>query len=450
MSVIRQAHNLVREHKSEDMEALHMYLPNSKTDPHSEEAMILRKMMSLARYWTFCSFLTKMARKYPSLFSQIKVLSVLPKQQKSFRQSPYRVHSEVQLVLFYGVNPHRPCPRVIGSSKKACYLCDLFIQKYGQYFLSKTHGHLYPKWTVVDLEGLQADSVFRIRVALKEVRLYLQQRATELKTDPRRYPPPVESSAGSFEAFPSDLTLSTVKGTAHSQEEQPTWSLSPVLTSRDPSIRSPLPTLRVRSPVLRSLSVTPTGPSRLNHVINADDIPETSRDLEDAPTPKPLSPVSKSTPRGSRGTVTHEPELDQVSTISSIPSSVASPPPPPPPPPSPPTILHPGKLSTSKICKDCFLDVKAGSINKLVTFESTASPPNPPGKSYQRGKVTSHLLTPEEVARGGFEAFRCRDLKEGEERSFDIPDVGNGGGNPTLEFYVKNGKDVLRTICTLE
>jgi hypothetical protein len=35
---------------------------------------------------------------------------------------------------------------VICSSKRACYLCQLFIQLHGQYFIPSTHGKLYDTW----------------------------------------------------------------------------------------------------------------------------------------------------------------------------------------------------------------------------------------------------------------------------------------------------------------
>lgn len=41
-------------------------------------------------------------------------------------------------------------PRVICSSKSACFLCDLFIQLHGQYYVPRTHGVLYEKWTLPD------------------------------------------------------------------------------------------------------------------------------------------------------------------------------------------------------------------------------------------------------------------------------------------------------------
>lgn len=61
-----------------------------------------------------------------------------------------KVHAEVQLLFFYEQNPRRRLPRVICSSKSACYLCDLFFRIHGRFYLPRTHGRLYHKWTLPD------------------------------------------------------------------------------------------------------------------------------------------------------------------------------------------------------------------------------------------------------------------------------------------------------------
>ena len=57
----------------------------------------------------------------------------------------WKVHAEIKLLLFYESQHTLRIPRVICSSKKACYLCDLFIKKHGKYFMPRTHGKLYDK-----------------------------------------------------------------------------------------------------------------------------------------------------------------------------------------------------------------------------------------------------------------------------------------------------------------
>ena len=59
-----------------------------------------------------------------------------------------KIHAEIQLVFFYEQHDHLRRPRVICSSKSACYLCNLFIRLHGKFLLKRTHGVLYPKWTL--------------------------------------------------------------------------------------------------------------------------------------------------------------------------------------------------------------------------------------------------------------------------------------------------------------
>lgn len=61
-----------------------------------------------------------------------------------------KVHAEIQLLFFYELNPERIRPRTICSSKSACYLCDLFFRLHGQYYVPRTHGRLYHRWTLPD------------------------------------------------------------------------------------------------------------------------------------------------------------------------------------------------------------------------------------------------------------------------------------------------------------
>ena len=61
-----------------------------------------------------------------------------------------KVHAEIQLLFFYELDPERLRPRTICSSKSACYLCNLFFSLHGKYYVPRTHGRLYHKWTLPD------------------------------------------------------------------------------------------------------------------------------------------------------------------------------------------------------------------------------------------------------------------------------------------------------------
>lgn len=70
-----------------------------------------------------------------------------------------RIHAEVQLVAHYDLNPTPFRPRVIASSKDACYLCNLFVSTHGGFHVPRTHGKLYKGWRlpvgVPGWEGVQ-------------------------------------------------------------------------------------------------------------------------------------------------------------------------------------------------------------------------------------------------------------------------------------------------------
>ena len=61
----------------------------------------------------------------------------------------YRLHCEMQLVVFYQENPHLQLrSRYIGCNKLACYLCYNFITYHGQFQVKGCHQGLYSLWTV--------------------------------------------------------------------------------------------------------------------------------------------------------------------------------------------------------------------------------------------------------------------------------------------------------------
>jgi hypothetical protein len=73
------------------------------------------------------------------------------------------VHAEMQLLFHYEFHNPRLPPRVICSTKKACYLCNLFFVLHGRFTMLATHGRLYEKWTlpkcIQDLQGSKAGTI---------------------------------------------------------------------------------------------------------------------------------------------------------------------------------------------------------------------------------------------------------------------------------------------------
>ena len=65
-----------------------------------------------------------------------------------------KVHAEIQLLFFYEMNKITLRPRIICSSKSACYLCNLFFKLHGQFYIPRTHGRLYHQWTLPDWQSM--------------------------------------------------------------------------------------------------------------------------------------------------------------------------------------------------------------------------------------------------------------------------------------------------------
>jgi hypothetical protein len=77
-----------------------------------------------------------------------------------------KVRAEMQLLFFYELHPDRPRPRIICSSKSACYLCNLFFQLHGGFQVPRAHGRLCGKRTTLDWLDIPG-SVTRVLVLFR-------------------------------------------------------------------------------------------------------------------------------------------------------------------------------------------------------------------------------------------------------------------------------------------
>jgi hypothetical protein len=66
------------------------------------------------------------------------------------RRGFQKIHAEIQLLFYYELHPDSPRPRVICSSKSACYLCNIFFHIHGSFHIPRTHGKVYDKWILPD------------------------------------------------------------------------------------------------------------------------------------------------------------------------------------------------------------------------------------------------------------------------------------------------------------
>ncbi|MCJ1281186.1 hypothetical protein MMC26_000504 [Xylographa opegraphella] len=82
------------------------------------------------------------------LLAQIKQYRTLQSQLRCLDCSKYPVHAEIQLLAYYELHRSKLPPRVILSSKKACFLCNLFFGYHGKFFIANSHGRAYEKWAL--------------------------------------------------------------------------------------------------------------------------------------------------------------------------------------------------------------------------------------------------------------------------------------------------------------
>ncbi|KAI1964887.1 hypothetical protein LOZ58_001578 [Ophidiomyces ophidiicola] len=151
-----------------------------------------------------------------------------------------RIHAEVQLVIFYETHsrPHRP--RVICSSKSACYLCHLLLATQRKYLVPSTHGRLYTawKWPEQGLGHLLPEFTNHIELKLQES----VNRKTMSRSDP------LESTVHLLPAItPSNQSDITVISQASVQTRaRPARRIN--TTSQDFTSSAPTASVRVDTP----------------------------------------------------------------------------------------------------------------------------------------------------------------------------------------------------------
>ncbi|KID59397.1 arginine N-methyltransferase 2-like protein, partial [Metarhizium hybridum] len=170
-------------------------IPNREMDPSSRRSL-LNMIKKVARYRSSAMFLYRTAKKFPitqameavpvtmprsafqnhqprsipSLDSFLKDARVFYGQKRDRGQffrllqcneqqasdlfmkqtrktlSEAKIHAEMQLIFHCEIEQYAPFPRVISSSKDACFLCNAFIQMQGKFYTPRCHGRLYPGW----------------------------------------------------------------------------------------------------------------------------------------------------------------------------------------------------------------------------------------------------------------------------------------------------------------
>jgi hypothetical protein len=237
-----------------DLKHLLATIPNRMMDPSSRENLV-NIIGKVARYREAAHFFHRTAKKYPLVRRMKVVLANLPESffdlvptnidtsnlastiiniGAEYRKSEVsyicrllnttesqangtiatqtrktmteaKIHAEIQLLYYCELNNLGLPPRVICSSKDACYLCNAFIMAYGKMHIPRYHGRLYPGWRLPLSSALKATEL-KFNSALDE---QLRKSLHTLVSKRRKtiYPDPNESTI---------LTLATSTSTLRS------------------------------------------------------------------------------------------------------------------------------------------------------------------------------------------------------------------------------------------
>lgn len=186
------------------------------------------------------------SRRTSSTVKMPNRLAVARKRYESRRHempTSWKVHAEIQLLFFYESRPDIQHPRMICSSKSACYLCHLFIEMHGKFEVYRTHSRIYEKWLLPDpvqinflpsnllqllkrFNGLLEDRIANfISLSLQEQRRI-------------RYSYPNESIAGSFDKFSSISTICVPQAPPSAKDSEHRTGCSEIPLAQDLNTRS--------------------------------------------------------------------------------------------------------------------------------------------------------------------------------------------------------------------
>ena len=216
----------------------------------------VRRLDKLGRYWGLCKGLAEDSRRYRRLFANIQMQFPPPFEGKnsdiSFipgQRARCLVHAEMQLLVFYNLRGTLGSrkPRIIGVSKSCCYLCNLFIIKHDQFFITKTHGRLYERWAFPDIADYSSEQRENYRCILSAMDRGIVARHGIESRNPKKREHPMES----WLAIPPACLLSPVSSTILSSVSEEVVEYHSILPPARSDISPPLTTPRSTTPVFK-------------------------------------------------------------------------------------------------------------------------------------------------------------------------------------------------------
>ncbi|KAI8623406.1 hypothetical protein F5Y19DRAFT_492640 [Xylariaceae sp. FL1651] len=114
--------------------------------------------------------------------------------KKTLKES--KIHAEIQLLYYceFKARGKQTIPRVVCSSKRACWLCNEFILLYGKVYTPNSHGRLYTGWRLPALNEAQFDDIAGRMNRLLQQRIVESMRLLLARGARTTYPPPMEST----------------------------------------------------------------------------------------------------------------------------------------------------------------------------------------------------------------------------------------------------------------
>lgn len=172
--VIRRGHELSNQGTSKSLEHR---LQNLGVRQEVAQSQVVMQIDKLSKYLQICHDLIRLSRQPKTRFLckniRLETCPAYPGARPAGSPSQTRrvVHGEVQMILFYEQYPISHPPRAIGSSKSACFLCDLFVNKHGVFGISHAHMHLYTKWKIPDCPWMNKQQIRRLRTIVRAMDL---------------------------------------------------------------------------------------------------------------------------------------------------------------------------------------------------------------------------------------------------------------------------------------
>lgn len=138
------------------------------------------------------------------------------------------VHAEIQLLFHHEWNPCNLPPRIICSSKQACFLCDLFFKIHGKFTVPSTHGRLYEKWALPHgFENLENAGGGIFTICWTFVSAIENALLREIRLARKPFPDPYESMI-LHSAACSQSNSSRISARNSSASQKPGWCEGPI------------------------------------------------------------------------------------------------------------------------------------------------------------------------------------------------------------------------------